>query len=209
MADSYAFTCDVLNFIDVEAEAVALEAELRLAGNAVGADRAARAVATLKVGLAAMSANVAALGTEILRRHERDSRLRPDSLCEGGERLGDHLVCDPIFPLGSVGIANESELDAEVPWWATNEQGSSALVGRVLYGVFQPGGEAPDSGQFRQHPIFEPGPAKGSPSGRIRNPIPARRFVEHAIPEIEALWLAEFRALKAAYAAEITAARVP
>lgn len=211
--DSYAFTCYVRDLPAIESEAKALEAKMRLEGRVAGAARVAAAASTLKRELLAMGVYVAEEGTRILREKERGSRLRPDTGGGGGERLEDHLVCDPIPSLGgigwgSVGIANETELDADVEWWWTQESGYDGHVGRVLYGVFMPGEAHPSAEEFRQHPLFEArGKGEDRGSGVIRNPIPARHFVQDAIPEIEAIWHARFATIKAAWEAELLVAQ--
>lgn len=205
--DDYAYFLYVNELPELLVATNALEARLRAAGNPVGANRVIRAYGVLRDELLALGLSVSTEGTKILREKERTSRVRPDTLGEGGPRLEDYLQADPLSATlwGSVGIANETLLDHGVEWWSTNEEGSSARVGGVLRGVFGPGEAAPDAGEFREHPIFEPG--RGG-SGVIRNPIPARHFVEHSIPEIEALWLAGFNAIKAKFMAEVTVAQV-
>ncbi len=209
--DNYASFCFVEELPELLADVNALEARLRLAGNGVGADRVIRAYSQLKTDLTAMGAAMAVRATEILRRHEHDSRVRPDTLGGGGPALEDYLVCEPVptfggMSWGSIGVANETLLDAEVEWWWTNEEGYTGHVGRVLYGTFEPGGAPPDASEFRQHPLFEP--SRGA-SGVIRNPIPARRFILHALPDIGAEWHTAFDAVKATFSAEIAAAMAP
>lgn len=212
MAFNYAYYLYVTELPELLAATNALEARLRLAGNSLGADQVIRAYSQLRAELEALGVTMAVRGTEILREKERSSRVRPDTQGAGGPRLGDNLDCDPLpIVWGSVGIANEDLLDRNVPWWSTNEEGSSARVGKVLYGVFEPGEAAPEGGlqQNREHPLFQPLPSKGSPSGLIRNPIPARRFIEHSIPEIDVLWRDAFDAIKATFVTQITLAQVP
>lgn len=209
--DDYAFFMYVADLPELLTATNALEIRLRAAGNTLGADRLLKAYGALRDGLIAMEVQISAEGTKILRSHEEKSRVRPDSLGGGGPRLEDYLHVDPLSTAlwGSIGIANETELDAEVPWWSTNEEGSSARIGGVLYGVFEPGAAAPSPTSFREHPLFQSQTGEGAGSGVIKNPIPARRFVEHAIPEIEALWRDAFEALKRAFVYEIDRAQVP
>lgn len=207
--DDYAYYLYVNELPELLAATNALEARLRPT-DPVGADRVIRAYATLRDELIALGFSVSAKGTEILRDQERKSRVRPDTLGEGGPRLEDYLDCDPLSAVlwGSVGIANETRLDENVEWWSTNEEGSTSRVGHVLYGVFQPGEAVPDAGEFREHPIFEARPSGTfRASGVIRNPIPARRFVEHSIADIELVWLAGFDRIKQTFIDEVSIAQ--
>ncbi len=208
--DDYAFYCWVDDLPELLAATNSLETRMRESGNIVGADRVLKAYGTLRDELAVLGVRMATKATEILREKELSSRVRPDSLAAGGERLGDHLYADELPVVwGSIGVANETELDSTVPWWYTNEQGSSGRVGGQLFGVFQPGEALASASEFRVHPIFEP---KGAGSGgeasasTITNPIPARRFIEHSIPEIVALWRGSFDVLKANFMTEVTLA---
>lgn len=208
--DQYAFFCFVRELPQLLSATNLLADSLRASGNVAGADRVVSAYGALREGLVAMEATVAAEGTKILRDHERSSRVRPDTLGQGGPRLGDHLHVDSLGSIlwGSIGVANETELDAEVPWWPTNEVGSSARIGGVLHGLFQPGGAPPEGASFRQHPIFEStGEGGEGGMGVIHNPIPARRFIERSIPDIEAAWRAGFGALKTTFMAEVALAQ--
>lgn len=205
----YASYAVVSKLPELQAAADAAETRLRAEGNAIGADKVLRAYIALRDGLIALADRMSVRGTEILRAKERESRVRPDTLGGGGPRLEDYLDVSPLTAIpGSIGIADETTLDAHVPWWVTNEVGSSKNVGRVLFGAFLDAGGGgatpPDSGQFRQHPLFEAGATENPGSGVIRNPIPARYFVRDAVAEITAEWHAGFSALVADYIAEVT-----
>lgn len=184
------------------------EAELRKYGHNALADKLLKAYGELMADLEYLSLTVSGAGTVALRESERTTRVRPDSLGDGAPRLEDSLVAEPLSELpGSVGIANEELLDQDVPWWSTNEEGSSARVGGHIFGLFYSGGfgsaSAPNSGEFRQHPIFNPTIEEGAAPGVIRNPIPARRFIRDAIPEIEQAWMRGFKAAKAKFDAVV------
>src|SRR5437764_2094682 len=134
----------------------------------------------------------------MLKRYEKDTRVRPDTLGGGGPRLGDFLTCSPIpqdLGPGAVGINDEELLDNNVEWWITNEIGSTSLIGRKLFGVFY-GGNAPpgppDAAMSRQHALFAPGADADAGGGVITHGIPAREFVRQAVPRIEEEWLAGF-----------------
>lgn len=180
-----------------------LEYRLRRNGRPLAADMIVRGVGEFRRELIAMGREMAVFATEELRRKEHDTRVRPDTAGGGGPRLKDSLIAQPLdeqlIP-GSIGVANEDLLDANVPWWPTNEVGSSARVGGVLYGTFFGGSDAapPSRDMFREHPLFEPGYQPGGYSGRgiIEEPIPARRFIEKSIPTINRAWHARFDAAK-------------
>lgn len=207
MPDRYAFELDTFELPGLASAVNAAEANLRRTGHSKLADRMLKAYGTLIRDLEYLAAAVAGAGTLSLIEKERSSRVRPDTLGGGGPRLEDFLQCDPIPEIpGAVGVANEDVLDGGVPWWTTNEEGSSARVGGHIFGEFFSGGfgsgSFPDSGMKRVHPLFEPGP-EGGP-GVIREPIPARHFVRDAIPGIEARWLRGFREAKGKFDTELT-----
>lgn len=191
-----------------------LEIRLRRDGRPVAADMLLAATRRTRQQLERLEIEMAAFATEELRRQEHDTRVRPDTGGEGGNRLGDALVAEPLkesLMPGSVGVANQDLLDQKVPWWITNERGSSARVGGVLFGIFWgrgSGGGAegavPDAGQFREHPLFAPAPASmGGGRGVIENPIPARHFVAKAVAVINAEWHRRFDTIKAQLDAEL------
>lgn len=181
-----------------------LEIRLRGQKRPVGADILLRGLSVFRAELERLSVDMAAFATEALRKHEHDTRVRPDTLGQGGPRLGDNLLAEPLLVglvPGSIGVANETHLDGTVPWWITNEIGTSANVGRRLFGTFsEPGGEsAPNGALFREHALFRPGAGPSSGAGTIENPIPARRFIAAAVPEINAEWQSRFGAAKARF----------
>lgn len=189
-----------------------LEIRLRTEGHAVAADRLLKALGNAFRELEVMANEVATKATEMLRASERKTRVRPDTHGAGGPRLEDSLVAEPVeqqIAPGSVGVADEELLDNHVPWWITNEEGSSALIGHRLFGTFTGAGAdaAPnaDMGANRVHPLFSPGGGPDSGVGFIKNPIPARRFILKAIPGINALWEREFRAIYTRLDNELTA----
>lgn len=182
-----------------------LEERLRAAGRPVAADMLLRAYGQMRDELLVLARDMSVLGTKILRESEKKTRVRGDTGGQGGEPLEKHLFVEPVeqqnlLP-GSIGVANEATLDANVEWWWTNEEGYTGHVGRVLYGFFSGGGDdAPPSGEeFRQHPLFTPGYSPVSGGGVITEPIPARRFIEKAIPLIDREWRAQFTAIKSRF----------
>lgn len=202
----------VLDWPELVTAVSSLEKRLRAQGRPLAADTLLRGLFEFERELKAIGRKMAAFATEELRRRERDTRVRPDTQGGGGPRLGDYLVARPIdenlIP-GSIGVADEDLLDAEVPWWITNEIGSSARIGGRLFGAFFGGGDvaAPSRDEFRVHPLFEPGNfgAWGG-SGVITEPIPARRFIAKAVPEIDRAWHAAIQAAKGRMNDEMTRA---
>lgn len=193
---------------DLAAATNQLEIRLRREGHGLAADKLLRAYVRFEAELQKMAVNVSVLATNIVKESERKTRVRPDTGGHGGPRLEDHLYAEPFEPTalpGSVGVANETDLDKSVPWWSTNEEGGSGRVGGKLFGTFFGGGSdsPPSGGEFRQHALFEPGKGPNAGSGIIKRPIPARRFILKAIPEIDRVWHAEFNQIKARFDGEL------
>jgi hypothetical protein len=201
MPDPYAFYLYAKELPELLVALNNEERELRVRGHPALADKLLKAYGVLIGDLEYLAAAVAGAGTLKLVETEKATKVRPDSLGGGGPRLEDFLQCDPLVELpGSVGVANEAVLDAGVPWWPTNEEGSTARVGGHIFGQFYDagfgGGTAPDGSLSRIHPIFQPTTVEGSGPGIIHNPIPARRFIRDSIPSIEARWFKGFEAAK-------------
>lgn len=210
MPAQYAYYEFVRDLPELTAATNQLEIRLRRDGHKLAADVLLKAYAALIKDLERVSVVVAAAATELLKESERKTRVRPDSQGLGGPRLETSLIAEPVeiavLP-GSVGVANETKLDREVPWWSTNEEGSSARVGGRIFGTFGGAGGAgapPDASQFRQHPVFEPGRGPNAGLGIIQRPIPARRFILKAIPEIDKVWHHEFRAARTRFDNELS-----
>jgi hypothetical protein len=183
------------------------------------ADRLLEEYGVLRDAMLELAIRASLFATEELKRSEHDTRVRPDTQGDGGPRLEDFLEAKPVGPQnlvpGSIGVANEDLLDANVPWWITNEIGNSTNVGRILYGFFYGADDEapPDMTQFRVHPLFAPGWSPVSGRGIISNPIPARRFIARAVPKIDSYWKQNFRAAKDRFDGEmgriIALARLP
>jgi hypothetical protein len=61
---------------------------------------------------------------------------------------------------------------------------------------------------FREHPLFTPATQKNDPYsglGIIKNPIPARHFVERSIPIITDAWRVKFVAMRERFNARLDA----
>jgi len=206
----------VIDWPDLVVATNALEIRLRRVGRQEAADMVIRAYARFVEQLKGLSATMSARGTEMLRKSERDSRVRPDTLGEGGKRLGHYLYAEPLMPSllpGAIGINDEEQLDNNVPWWITNEIGSDVQVGRRIFGLFFEagggGGYVPDAEMRQEHPIFAPAPAgAGGGPGTIEEPIPAKGFIRSAAGDIKREWLAGFVPLKDEFDAAIKIALV-
>jgi len=194
----------VVDWPDLIVATNALEIRLRRVGRVDAADMVIRAYARFVEQLKGLSAAMSARGTEILRKSEKDSRVRPDTFGGGGPRLGHYLYCEPLMPSvlpGAIGINDEEQLDNHVPWWITNEIGSDTQVGRQIFGLFFEGGGGggyvPDQDMRQMHPLFSPAPARaGGGPGTIEEPIPAKGFIRSGAAEIKKEWLAAFVPLK-------------
>jgi hypothetical protein len=146
---------------------------------------------------------VAQSAESYIKEEEEVSRVRPDTGGAGGPRLGDYIgeshSLGRMIP-GSVGVNFKPVLEANVPWWWTNEEGYGGHIGREIRGYFQPGSASPSMSQFREHPTFRPG---GKGKGIIQNPIPERRFVERGFERVVPEWNALCEAAKRRFMAEV------
>lgn len=199
---------------------------LEAAGYPVLASELRRAWVTFTDEVKTVARNIAAVAAAGIVTEERKSRVRPDTNGDGGRRMEDFLgISAPLDAVpGSVGINYEPALAANVPWWWTNEEGYSGHVGRVVHGLFYDAGytgaSAPNPGLSQQHPLFRAeGPQRDSnaygpghdfqaptsggkgtrPGMLIKNPIPARHFVEKGYTEAETKWHAEMARAKARF----------
>jgi hypothetical protein len=183
--------------------------------------------------LEGISRDIAKFAQKRIVEIEQDTRVRPDTEGDGGERMEDYLGhSDPIPGLeGAVGINDERPLKQNVPWWWTNEEGYSGHIGREITGYFFDAGwdnpTAPDPGFMRhpaggEHPLFMPGKTAAAlygdlgfsgggmgPRGgkgrrmTIGRPIPARHFFDKGYEEAAAKWHDMVRAAKARLSAEL------
>lgn len=208
MAD-FAFYAYVKEWPDIIASVARTEPHLRRIGRPGAADMLVRAYGQLRDELEALGPEMAIAGTATLREMEKSTRVRPDTGGGGGPRLGDSLLVSQIggaLMPGSIGVANLDVLEANVPWWITNEVGSSARVGGRLYGTFMGGGSGdapPDRGMFREHALFESGKGPDAGLGIIQHPIPARHFIERSVPLIDQKWRTKFEAIRGRFEAKL------
>lgn len=152
--------------------------------------------------ISATERNVAEAGIAAVKASEeaaiatlRRTRVRPEAGEAGKPRKRlEEGVKSEVLGLGMVGVGDISELDSVVgvdgrPFWRTQEYGSDHNVGRVVFGLFQPGGVPANHEDFRVHPVFVAG--AGGPMV-IRRPIPARHFMRAGTAAAQVLREREF-----------------
>lgn len=199
-------TYDLADLRDAVFAAVALfEADLK----PQLASRARRAFIALINELEHIAVDIAKVAHHEIVQEEVQTRVRPDTGGDGGPRLEDFLgESNPLPTLpGSVGVNFEPVLEANVPWWWTNEEGYDGLIGHEVKGLFFDSGftsgAAPNQGQFREHPLFRP--MGRGPKMTIQNPIPERRFVQHGYEAAAAAWHSRVAAARAKFDKESVA----
>jgi hypothetical protein len=199
----------------LKAGVAAASAKLQADGQVLAAREMREAFAELSDRLLVIANDVAQTAEQEIVDAEQHSRVRPDTQGDGGPRLEDYVGESAAFATvpGTVLVNNERLLDDNVPWWITNEEGSSKLVGRRIQGYFtdSAGGarSKPSMAEFRQHPLFEGAIVGADKKGAlIQNPIPARRFVEDGYKRAESDWHAQVRAAKAHFDTRIRRASV-
>lgn len=201
---NWAFPCYVTDWPEIISALSRSEPHLRAVGRPRAADMLLHAYAELRDELDALNTSSATYGTMVLKRMEKNTRVRPDAGAHGSVfgNLNDALFVKKLPDIPGIGIVDLDVLDTDVPWWETNEFGSSANVGRLIYGTFYGASDAgpPERDRFREHPLFQPG-KNGSLAGGgiIENPIPARHFIAKSIEVIDPHWRQEFLKIKARY----------
>ena len=167
--------------------------------------------------IASTERNVALAGVAAVKASEeaaiqtlRRTRVRPEAGDLRPRKRLEEGIRSEVLGLGAVGVGDISELDTVVgvdgrPFWRTQEYGSDHNVGRVVFGLFQPGDVPANHEDFRVHPVFVAG--EGGPMV-IRRPIPARHFLragagaatllrERQFGETEVVAVEQMRAVKA------------
>lgn len=114
------------------------------------------------------------------------TRKRPEAgAWRGGRKRLNEGIHSEALGNGAVGIGSIDDLDKVVgtdgrPYWRAQEEGTSANVGREIFGTFEGPGLTPgppNQAEFRVHPVFTPGDGLAAGKGTIRRPIPARHFL--------------------------------
>lgn len=197
---SYSVVLPTIGLAALEREALRLAATLDADGTPAQASIVRQAFIRLLDELNDIARVTSAAAEKSIKEHEIDSRVRPDSGMSPS--LNDFVgVSHPLPGVeGSVGINYEPILYANVPWWWTNEEGYSGNVGRKFIGAYYDSGfsspSKPSPSEDRQHPLLRIGKGPGTGKGTIRNPIPARRFVEEGAAQAEVGWHAAIQASK-------------
>lgn len=142
-----------------------------------------------------ISEEVAAVARTEIVEAERASRIRDDTMGEGGARLEDHIgFSEPYYVVpGTVLVNDEQELeDNGVEWWWTQEWGYSGHVGREIHGFFHDPGFAraswPNPTQSGDHPLFTATGENTGGTGTIERPLTARGFTQEGAHHAEAEW---------------------
>lgn len=141
------------------------------------------------------------------------TQVRPDTNKVPGLRdnIAAHAV--PTVPhFGMVGVGDMARLNQTRrtgrgdPYWAAQEFGTDAHVGRIVHGYFMPGRNRPSQAQFRVHPEFQAGRGGRMVIGRAieeraflrRGTEDAGRFRERKIAALEQDVIRVMLAFKAA-----------
>jgi hypothetical protein len=137
----------------------------------------------------------AAESMAMIRAKIEATRVRPPTLGvkNSNSSMISGIVSRPVPSIlpggGAVGIADVDELihatlspstNSKTPYyWRAQEFGSDHLVGKTLYGVFQPGDAAPSGMASRSHAIFEYRAKGTTPRFKmtVLNPIRERAFL--------------------------------
>lgn len=198
-AVDYSVVFATVGLAGLEEEAIRLSRTLDADGTPAQASIVRQAFLHLLTDLREIAVRISQLAEEAIKADEAATRVRPDTGGGGGARLGDFVgISDPLHAVeGSVGVNYEPELYANVPWWWTNEEGSSVHVGREVTGFFQPGSSRPGAAPSRTHPLFR-ATGKG-PTMTIENPIPERGFVQSGSNLAETVWHAKIRQAKSRF----------
>lgn len=145
-----------------------------------------------------VAVRTASFATDAVRKRVIATRKRPGSAQGSSQsgRLWGAILSKPVHVIlprgsGAVGVGQIEKLEAETKsghptkspypyYWRAQEDGSSAMQGRTIFGVFQPGQAFPSGAENRRHPIFE---KRGRGQGRrgkleIKNPIEAKNFLK-------------------------------
>lgn len=168
--------------LDLLAEAAVVAAELSGAEAAAIAELAATVRAEV-----AIAGTLTAKAADSAIEHRIDlTRKRPEAGAFRGarKRLNEGVRSEALGG-GAVGVGSIEDLESVVgkdgrPFWRAQEEGTSANVGRTIFGTFEGPGTTPgppNQAEFRVHPVFTPGDGLAAGVGTIRRPIPARHFL--------------------------------
>lgn len=118
----------------------------------------------------------------------RATQVRPDGKGILARSIESRPIATRPYPTAAVGVADLTRLDNASDdrgrrYWAAQEFGSRHLVGKRIYGYFQPGNSAPSPDQFRVHPVFEA--RRGGKRMTIQRPISERAFLRQGAADAE------------------------
>lgn len=141
---------------------------------------------SVRAGVAVAAIETAKAADSAIEHRIDITRKRPEAGAWRGsrKRLNEGIRSEALGN-GAVGVGAISDLDQVVgtdgrPYWRAQEEGTSANIGRILFGTFEGPGITPgppNQAEFRVHPVFTPGDGLAAGSGTIRRPIPARHFL--------------------------------
>lgn len=144
----------------------------------------ARHIAQMEERIKAGELAVAQATDEYVGNRIKATQRRPNRRDNMLRSIESRPIPYPDLPAFAVGQVDLTLLDRATtgrsgkPYWRTQEFGYRGHIGRRVRGVFNPGGVAPDSSQFRVHPIFAA--TKSSRIGSVMNiqkPIEERAFL--------------------------------
>lgn len=159
-----------------------------------------KAAFDLVTGLRTIAAQTAQVADQRIKHHIAATATgRPPT--SKARHMEDNILSRPVSTRpegGIVGIADISELDKTQQgggsYWAAQEFGTDAHVGRVVHGHFQPGNVRPDQRQFRAHPEFRA--ARTAIRMNIQNPIEERGFLRKGVEDAGRFRARKLEALK-------------
>lgn len=172
--------------------------------------RLSRAITQFEERLAALAIRTANVADASIRRHIDQTQVRPDTTKQRHMRdniHSRHVPLPGVAEAGIVGIADMSELNKTTrgggAYWAAQEFGTDAHVGRTIRGYFMPGRSRPSQADFRTHPEFQA--AGRGPQMTIANPIEERGFLRDGVEDAWNYRHRQFASIKAKLMQEITA----
>jgi hypothetical protein len=165
-----------------------------------------RLVTELNAEVKAAEVLVASAATRAVIARIGATRHRPQGKGLLVNAIESRPIGTSVFHTGAVGIGDLTALDKAAdeqgrPYWAAQEFGSAHLVGKTIYGFFQPGFAKPIQAAFRQHAYFEVDNI-GFPM-HISRPIPAKGFLRGGAADAE-----QFRYRTMSRVASETAAQI-
>lgn len=175
---------------------------------------------TFNASLNEVARLIALVATQEIKAILKEKTVRPPT----GNRPGlqDLIYSVPVntgnFSFGQVEIGWLSKLNQAInhkgghlPYWRSQEFGSSHNIGRTIFGSFigADGGSPPDPSKFRQHPVFAMGTGVGAGPGTINRPIQAKHFLRDGTDVAKFQYLAMVRSVVQTAVAQISRIQFP